>query len=236
MPTNDRTGKNDSTKRPSKLANRTMFGLLACSAIIAAGCAERSKPPLPGAESAKGSEGGAVSPEAAIADRPAASPPGGGPPPMGAETGAVETGVDVPLKLEGIGSKQELDHALAKIQDPALRETFEKGFRFSFTSDRTLRRFNDAIPAMETVLAAMPNFAPAYRVLAYAHFNTGGGMGKATELYEKSVELDPEYGEAHYALSFMLTQSDMERARAHFDKAMAMGIPDERNLREQFFH
>ncbi len=88
---------------------------------------------------------------------------------------------------------------------------------------------------MEKVLAAKPDFAPAYRVLAYDHFNTGGGMAKSTELYEKAVAADPEYGEAHYALSFMLTQSDMTRARTHFEKAMALGIPDERNLREQFF-
>jgi Tfp pilus assembly protein PilF len=60
-------------------------------------------------------------------------------------------------------------------------------------------------------------------------------MPKATEYYEKAVAADPNYGEAHYALAFMLTQSDMARARTHFDKAMALGVPDERNLREQFF-
>ena len=46
---------------------------------------------------------------------------------------------------------------------------------------------------------------------------------------------DPDYGEAHYALSFMLTQSDLERGRRHFERAMQLGVPDERNLRGQFY-
>jgi Tfp pilus assembly protein PilF len=60
-------------------------------------------------------------------------------------------------------------------------------------------------------------------------------MQGATQHYEKAVELDPDYGEAHYALSFMLTQFDVERGRKHFKKAMELGIPDERNLGPRFY-
>jgi hypothetical protein len=205
----------------------TSIWIVAVGLGFGAGCGGGDRAQLPGAASTPGASTQGESKEAAIAQpmRAGAAP----------TTDEVEAGVDIPLKLTGIGSKQELDHALAKIQDPALRAEFERAFRVSFSHDKAMRRYDEAIPAMEKVLAAMPDFAPAYRVLAYAHFNTGGGMSKSTELYEKAVAADPEYGEAHYALSFMLTQSDMTRARSHFEKAMSMGIPDERNLREQFF-
>ncbi len=215
----------------AEIAARALVAAVVLGAL--GGCGQRAPTPLPGAggNGAHASDP-ALSKEAAIAEPGRTSAP---PPPDTPPSEEIETGVEVPLKLTGIGSKQELDHALQKIEDPAIRAWFERGFRASFSHDKALRRFGEAIPAMEKVLVAMPNFAPAYRVLAYAHFNTGGGMAKATELYEKAVAADPEYGEAHYALSFMLTQSDMARARTHFDKAMALGVPDERNLREQFF-
>jgi hypothetical protein len=54
-------------------------------------------------------------------------------------------------------------------------------------------------------------------------------------LYERAVELDPDYGEAHYALAFMLGPTDRERGAVHFARAMELGIDDERNLRERFF-
>lgn len=147
----------------------------------------------------------------------------------------LEQGAAVPLKLTGIGSKEELDHALAKIEDVEARAAFEQAFRFCFSNDKGQRRFQEAVPLLENVIAKFPDFAPAYRTLAYAHFNLSFNMPKANELYEKAIAVDPNYGEAHYALSFMLTQSDMTRARQHFDKAMALGVPDERNLKEQFF-
>jgi hypothetical protein len=143
--------------------------------------------------------------------------------------------VSLPLKLEGIGSKQELDRALTALDDDMVKAQFEMGFRSCFVTDRSLRNYAAAVPAMDGVLERVPNFAPAFRVLAYAHFSLSFDMVKSTELYEKAVEADPEYGEAHYALSFMLTQFDLERGRRHFERAMDLGVPDERNLRGQFY-
>jgi hypothetical protein len=60
-------------------------------------------------------------------------------------------------------------------------------------------------------------------------------MEGATEWYRKAVALDPDYGEAHYALSFMLTQFDMAEGRTHFERAMALGVPDERDLGGKFY-
>lgn len=205
--------------------------------FLVAGCGGKQAP-LPGAESGGAPPQGGLSKEAAIAV-PGAEPSGSHPGPGSSSPSAVaveiETGVPIPLKMTGIGSKQELDHALAGLDDPQARARFEEGFRLCFSNDRSLRRFVDAVPAMEEVLAKKPGFAPAYRVLAYAHFNINFDMEKATDYYEKAVATDPNYGEAHYALAFMLTQSDTSRARVHFDRAMALGVPDERNLKEQFF-
>jgi tetratricopeptide (TPR) repeat protein len=202
--------------------------LLGAGILITAlgtGCGGGESQPLPGSSPHPSPGTGSPSGDAAISQ----------PPPSPAGETAVETGVQPALKLEGIGSKAELDRSLAKLESPEARAEFEKGFRVCFSHDRAHRDFDGAIASMEKVLAAAPNFPPAYRVLAYAYLNKSFDMPKATEYYEKAVAADPNYGEAHYALAFMLTQSDMARARTHFDKAMALGVPDERNLREQFF-
>jgi len=188
----------------------------AASFVFAIGCGSGEQQPLPGAETA-----------------PA-------PPPPARAAGATEvveyeTEGTLPLKLTGIGSKAELDRALAKIEDPVVKAQFEHGFRGCFVKDRGARAYADAVPAMESVLARMPDFAPAYRVLAYAVFNLNFDMVKSTEYYEKAVQADPEYGEAHYALAFMLSQSDLERGRAHFERSMELGVPDERDLAGQFY-
>jgi tetratricopeptide (TPR) repeat protein len=193
---------------------RNCAWLAALAALAAAGCGgERA--PLPGTQSTTG--------RTAIAQPhpPAAAP--------------AEDGAPLPLKAEGIGSKAELDHALAKLEDDVARAQFEKGFRGCFVTDRALRDYAGAVPAMEAVLERVPGFAPAYRVLAYAYFNMSFDMTRAVEYYEKAIAADPAYGEAHYALSFMLTQSDLERGRRHFERAMELGVPDERDLRGQFY-
>jgi hypothetical protein len=164
------------------------------------------------------------------ADAPSAGTlPEGHPPVSAAPAGAL------PLKPEGIGSQVELDHCLTKIADAALRARFEAGFRACFTTMQASRDYILAAAAADEVLARIPGFAPAYRVLAYARLNTGFDMQGATELYRKAVEADPSYGEAHYGLAFMLTQIDPVQGRVHFEKAMELGIPDERDLRTKFY-
>jgi tetratricopeptide (TPR) repeat protein len=188
--------------------------LLGAFAAIAAGCGDERKP-LPGAESGTG--------RTAIADGRAAAP------------SAEPDGSPLPLKAEGIGSQAELDRALAKLDDDEARAQFEQGFRSCFVTDRARRSYGSAVPAMESVLQSHPNFAPAFRVLAYAYFNMGLDMERAVEYYEKAIAADPNYGEAHYALSFMLATSDLERGRRHFERALELGVPDERDLRGQFY-
>jgi len=189
----------------------------AVAAALAAGCGGE-RPPLPGTEG--GTEG---TPTPIAHARPPAA-------------AGTEAGSSLPLKAEGIGSQAELDRALAKLDDDMVRAQFEMGFRSCFVTDRSLRNYPSAVPAMESVLERVPNFAPAYRVLAYARFNMNFDMETARAYYEKAVQADPDYGEAHYALSFILTQFDMEKGREHFERAMKLGVADERDLRGQFYH
>ena len=209
--------------------NSCTRGLLIVSlaaALAALGCAKEPAP-LPGA----GASG--TGDDAAQGSLPSGHPPISSPAPMGGS--APEATGERPLKPDGIGSMVELNHCLAKIQDAAMKARFEEGFRACFTSNQGDRDYRIAADAANEILGKLPNFAPAYRMLAYARLNTGFDMQGATELYEKAIEADPDYGEAHYALSFMLTKTDPERGRKHFEKAMELGIPDERDLRSRFY-
>jgi Tfp pilus assembly protein PilF len=79
-----------------------------------------------------------------------------------------------------------------------------------------------------------PGFAPGYRVLGYAYLNTGK-QSQALNAYRKAVDIDPNYGEAHYALAFMYAMGDLAAGTEHFRKAMDLGIPDERDLGSRFY-
>lgn len=203
---------------------RALAPLAVALTVVACG---QEKAPLPGTQ---GAAKPAIDPHG-----PAETPDPAAAGMVSSPHGAMEEGHTLALKLDGIGGKGELDRALAKLQDEEARGLFEMGYRQCFVADPGKRDYPAATAAMNSVLQRHPDFAPAYRVLAYAALNTGFDMQGATEYYEKAVELDPDYGEAHYALSFMLTQFDVERGREHFRKAMALGIPDERNLGPQFY-
>jgi tetratricopeptide (TPR) repeat protein len=150
--------------------------------------------------------------------------PGGTPPPVGAAT----------LELDEAATA-ELARALARLEDAAAREQFENAFRLTFATNRDARDYRQAGALFERIIAEHPDLAEAYRGQAYAVFNTTMSFPQTIALYERAIELDPDYGEAHYALAFMLGNSDPERGTVHFNRAMALGIPDSRNLRERFF-
>lgn len=201
---------------------------LAAGILVAAGCAEE-KAPLPGSQGAGGGgTAGSASGDVGVSTGTPAPPPP-------APANEAETDQELALKLTGIGGKEELDGALARLDDPTVKGLFEQGFRLCFVKNRGLRNYPAANEIMEQVLMAEPQFPPAYRVKAYCALNTGFDMAGSTALYEEAVRLDPEYGAAHYALSFMLTQFDLDRGRVHFEKAMELGIADERNLAEKFY-
>jgi tetratricopeptide (TPR) repeat protein len=156
--------------------------------------------------------------------------------------GSMEMGSDaptdehaIPLKLEGLNSRAELDRALATVEDPAVREAFESGYRKTFTADPARRDYAGAAQDLRKVVEGAPGFAEAYRALGYAEFNQGFNVDAAMTHYLRAVELKPDYGEAHYALAFMYAMGNREKGVVHFRKAMELGVPDERNLGERFY-
>jgi tetratricopeptide (TPR) repeat protein len=141
----------------------------------------------------------------------------------------------LPLKLTGLNSLEELERALAATDVEEARGPFEAGYRMTFTADPAKRNYPGAVRELEQVLVLDPDYAEAYRALGYAKFNMGFDVNAAMENYTKAVELDPEYGEAHYALAFLYAMGDRGKGQGHFEKAMELGVPDERNLGPRFY-
>jgi tetratricopeptide (TPR) repeat protein len=143
----------------------------------------------------------------------------------------------VPLKLTGLGSAAELNREMAKLTDKVQAAHFESAFRLTFSSDMSKRDYQQAEELVQALIAAQPRFAPAYRTLAYAEFNLNPSeTAVSMQHYEKAVELEPEYGEAHYAIAFMCAATgEREKGVEHYKKAMALGVVDERNIGERFY-
>ena len=141
----------------------------------------------------------------------------------------------VALKVSGINSAEELNRDAALLDDPSLRQVFESAFRYCFSAKLAQRQYGESIGLAQKIIGARPDFAPAYRVLGYAYFNSQE-PSEALNAYLKAVDLDPNYGEAHYALAFMFAMGDVAKGREHYKKAMALGIKDERDLGNRFYH
>jgi tetratricopeptide (TPR) repeat protein len=163
---------------------------------------------------------------------PADAPPSR---PEPARSGAADDDSDLPLTPTGLGSVEEMEGARARLPDEESREAFEEAFRLTFTTHREARDFQRAKTIFQRLLKQNPASAECYRGLAYAEFNTTMSFPATIALYEKAVELRQDYGEAHYALAFMLGGSDPTRGAEHFKKALELGIEDERNLGQRFY-
>ncbi|MBI3723216.1 hypothetical protein HY251_04570 [bacterium] len=175
--------------------------------------------------------------------------PAGHPPVEGApfapfaqgQGGEVEQGVELPLKQKGLSSKTQLESELAKLDDEASKKAFERAFRLAFTTKKESRKPAEAQALLDGVLQKRRTFAPAYRVLAYIAIDQGGGFDRAIDFYKLAIEADPSYGPAHYGLAFMLgatangDRAVLEEGRAHWKKALELGVEDERDLRRQFY-
>jgi hypothetical protein len=148
-----------------------------------------------------------------------------------------------PLVMKGPRSVAELNDRLAKEADESVRKRLAKAFRLTFTTagDRQKRR-TDALAAGQllTGLDTGSAGATAQRIMAYVAIRGGLGFKKSQGHYAKSVELDPNYGAAHYGLAFSLlfppvTAETRARGRQHFDRAMALGVEDSNKIRRHFY-
>jgi tetratricopeptide (TPR) repeat protein len=155
-----------------------------------------------------------------------------------APEGAISVPADadaLPLKEKGSGSLAELERGRTAAKNQEAADLFARGFRLTFTSDQEKRNYAAAKQLFMQALALDPNYAEAYRGLAYAEFNLGFNREAALQNYQKALELKPDYGEAHYALAFLYAMDDLEKGAQHFKRAMELGVPDERNLHDRFY-
>lgn len=167
-----------------------------------------------------------------------------GHPPVGGEAAMMGGGLGdsgptddnpLPLKLKGLNSVEELARGEKSTDNAEAAKLFASGFRKTFCADASKRDYAGAVKDLEKAISLDPDYAEAYRALGYAQFNLGFNVDEAMKNYKKAVTLKPDYGEAHYALAFMYAMGDRAKGKEHFDKAMKLGIPDERNLGEQFY-
>ncbi len=196
---------------------QSVVPLFLLALVLVFGCGKKEKP-QPKAAAVPNPHAGMVNPHTGMA------------------TQAVATDDDpLPLKLKGINSVEEMQRAANQIKDKKLRKRFEHDFRLCFTENRQLRDYPAARADLLDFVKKMPNFAPAYRLLGYTEFNIGFNVQKTLEYYNKALQINPNYGEVHYALAFMYVMSDLNKGLMHFKKAMALGIPDEHNLGPQYY-
>lgn len=148
----------------------------------------------------------------------------------------------LPLVKEGPRSIAELNRRLAMESDAALKTRLEKAFRLTFATSgdrRTqVQRSGDAIKILGGVDAGTAG-ATAQRIIARASLRVSGSFVTMQSHYANAVQLDPNYGAAHYGLAFSLvagaTPEALKKGRLHYEKAMKLGVKDTNNIRRYFY-
>jgi tetratricopeptide (TPR) repeat protein len=182
------------------------------------GAEQSDEPPASGADATSGSTPGRM-------ELPAGHPPIGG---------QIDPS-DLPLKENGSGSLAELERGRTATREEEASDSFVRGFHLTFTVDQASRDYPAARDLFKRAIALDPEYAEAYRGLAYAEFNIGFNRDAAMENYLKAIDLKPDYGEVHYALAFMYAMDDLEKGSVHLEKALELGVEDERKLVERFY-
>ncbi len=154
--------------------------------------------------------------------------------PSAPKAAAGETGVPLPLPLEGPGSADELSRRLKNIPDAKAKAAVEQAFRLTFTLQRQERNPPQAAKLLAPLVEDAVAGATAHRILGYVAVSQGFDFDGALRHYGEAVKRDADYGEAHYALAFMHVRGDKAVGRAHFDRAKALGVPDTRGI-ERFY-
>lgn len=154
-------------------------------------------------------------------------------PPPGTPTSQPTVAPVAGLPPTGHNSAAQLQAEAAALDDPQLKAAFEQAYLLTFHEDKAKRDADRARELLKPLLER--NFAPAWRVQGYTYIDQGFQLQPAIECYERAVQADETYGPAHYALAFTLTQVNPEDGRKHFERAMQLGVDDQRNLRQRFY-
>lgn len=137
----------------------------------------------------------------------------------------------LPLRRTGLGSAWELERALKALGDDDARARFEEAFRLTFCADKAKRDLAKAQQTFEDLLRANPRLSQAYRGLAYVTLSQNFNVVGATEMYDRALAIDPDYGEVHYALAFLYAGGDQAKGTRHLQRALELGIADENGLK-----
>lgn len=181
-----------------------------------------------------GQKQGPEPPGSTDAPAPASPQPASAPFAQSQPAGPVEEGNVLPLKLTGLASVEDMNKGLAKLPDSESRQLFEEAYRLTFTVQASGRNYAQAEAKFRQVLQKHKKSVESYRGLGYALFNQGQ-MEEALQSYQRAIDIEDTYGEAHYALAFLYAMADPARGKKHYEKAMKLGVPDERKLGERFY-
>jgi hypothetical protein len=219
---------NAHSSTPNPLSRRCRLALLVTLCVAVA---------LAAASCGKKDEGRRVeTPAGDMSGGPGGGLPEGHPPIDGGMPGGAPVDPSaLPLKETGSGSLAELERGRAATKVAEAAAAYDKGFRLTFTSDQNGRDYEQARTLFNQAIALDPRYAEAYRGLAYAEFNIGFNKEAALTNYMKAIELKPDYGEAYYALAFMYAMDNTQKGAEYFEKAMQLGIADERELGPRFY-
>lgn len=94
-----------------------------------------------------------------------------------------------------------------------------------------------AIDALLQAVELDPASADAFNYLGVA-FDQKGNRARAMEEMEKAVKISPHYAEAHFNLAVLGSQgnsTERDTAKAHYEKALALGADPDRSL-EKLLH
>jgi hypothetical protein len=153
-------------------------------------------------------------------------------PPPGTPLSQPAAGQVTGLPPTGHNSAEQLQREAAQLPE-AMRPAFEQAFVLVFHQDKGQRDIGRARELLKPLLDA--NFAPAWRVQGYTYIDDGFKTEPAIECYRRAIAADESYGMAHYALAFTLTQTDPAGGKRHFQRAMELGIQDQRSLGQRFY-
>lgn len=93
------------------------------------------------------------------------------------------------------------------------------------------KKFDIAAERFNAALAIDPTYTEAKNGLAITHAHDKN-VEKAIEIAQGILATTPEYGPAHYNLAWWYATElkDAEKARPHYEKALAMGYPKEKKV------
>jgi hypothetical protein len=152
---------------------------------------------------------------------------------------ANETDNKLPLPKYGIMGLEGLNKTMSKIKTSSIKNHFEKGYRYLFTNKPFARDLKKAKIHFQTILEIDKQNCHGYYGLALTNLLTPSKhrkfLKRALGLFLKTVEINPDHGDAHYMLAVIFSFFDKPKSFFHYQKSIALGVKDEKKIGEANF-